>query len=165
MRAIYCNRLLALQIICIALVLSAVIALFRPVCVSAAPVQVGTSTSANATLGHSARKSFYDSLNSMHWAFWYNGSSISYARSATGGTWTDVGTLSYNTSNFTVTFKEVSGASYVVFSAFSNDYDIVVRRGVLSNTAIAFDSEVVVFDGTRSDDRYTQPHSFLQKNE
>lgn len=80
MRQILCN--LSRAILC----LFTSLVMLPPAVAFAEPTQIGTSTSSQATYGASARKSFYDTLNRTHWAFWYNGVTISYAKSADGET-------------------------------------------------------------------------------
>jgi hypothetical protein len=89
--------------------------------------------------------------------FWYTGSQIDYASSSDGATWTTRGNLAYNTANFSVAFKVISGASYVFLVSEANTYDVVIRRGSISGTTITFDSEVTVLDGGSVTDRYLTP--------
>ncbi len=125
---------------------------------------VGASTSTSSTTA-GARKTFYDSGSSNHWAFWYTGSQVEYASSSDASTWTTRGNLSYNTANFSVAFKVISGTSYVFLVTEANTYDIVIRRGTISGTTITFDSEVTVLDGTSASDTYTMPHVALDSND
>ncbi|MDD2942505.1 MAG: carboxypeptidase-like regulatory domain-containing protein [bacterium] len=124
-----------------------------------APATVDTSTSAAATSGTENRKTFYDEINRTHWAAYYNGSAVefSYTDDLESSTWTSAGTLSYNTSEFTLTYKTISGVPYVLVAATANTYDIVLRRGVISATSIAFDAEVTVFDGSDAGSYYYAP--------
>ena len=117
---------------------------------------VGASTSTSSTTA-GARKTFYDSGSSNHWAFWYTGSQIDYASSSDATTWTTRGNLTYNTANFSVAFKVISGTSYVFLVSEANTYDVVIRRGTISGTTITFDSEVTVLDGTSASDKYILP--------
>lgn len=105
----------------------------------------------------SQRKIFYDSVNSKHWAFYHNGSAIGYSYSSDSLTWTTASTLPYATDDFALTFKSIGGTPYVFLAIKSGTYDIVLRRGVLSSTSIAFDNEQMVFDGTSSSDFYAGP--------
>lgn len=133
----------------------------------AAPAIVDTSTSAAATSGTENRKTFYDDINRTHWAAYYNGSAIefSYTDDHESGTWTSAGTLSYNTSEFSLTYKSISGVPYVVIAAPANTYDIVLRRGVVGTTSIVFDAEVTALDGTADDDAYSAPSIALDGND
>ncbi|MFN9941102.1 MAG: hypothetical protein ACK56I_16655, partial [bacterium] len=96
--------------------------------------------------------------------FWYTGSQIDYASSADRSTWTTRGNLAYNTPNFSVAQKTISGTSYVFLVTEANTYDVVIRRGTISGTSITFDSEVTVLDGTSASDRYILPHVALDTN-
>ena len=125
---------------------------------------VGASTSTSSTTP-AARKTFYDSGSSNHWVFWYTGSQIDYASSSDATTWTTRGNLAYNTPNFSVVFKVISGTSYVFLVSEANTYDIVIRRGTISGTTITFDSEVTVLDGTSASDKYMMPAVALDSND
>ncbi|MDD2942802.1 MAG: hypothetical protein PHC51_07540 [bacterium] len=131
----------------------------------AAPATVNTATAATATSGNS-RKTFYDEINRMHWAAYYNGSAIefSYTDNLDGGTWTSAGTLAYDSAEFALTYKTISGVPYVIVAATANTYDIVLRRGVVGATSIAFDAEVTALDGTAADDAYSAPSIALDGN-
>ena len=125
---------------------------------------VGASTSTSSTTP-SARKTFYESGSGNHWVFWYTGSQIDYASSPDGQTWTTRGNLAYNTPNFSVAFKVISGISYVFLVSEANTYDVVIRRGTISGTTITFDSAVTVLDGTSASDKYILPHVALDSND
>jgi hypothetical protein len=125
---------------------------------------VGASTSTSSTTP-AARKTFYDSGSSNHWVFWYTGSQIDYASSSDATTWTTRGNLAYNTPNFSVAFKVISGTSYVFLVSEANTYDIVIRRGTISGTTITFDSAVTVLDGSSASDKYILPHVALDSND
>lgn len=124
---------------------------------------VGASTSTSSTTS-GARKSFFDTTSNLHWAFWYTGSAIEYASSPDAATWTSQGTLPYNTANFSVAFKAISGTSYVFLVSEANTYDVVMRRGSISGTSITFDGEVTVLDGTSASDKYITPTVALDAN-
>ena len=125
---------------------------------------VGSSTSTSSTTP-AARKTFFDSGSNNHWVFWYTGSQIDYASSSDATTWTTRGNLAYNTANFSVAFKVISGTSYVFLVSEANTYDVVIRRGTISGTAITFDSAVTVLDGTSASDKYIMPHVALDTND
>ncbi|MEN9846369.1 MAG: hypothetical protein RIS36_1516, partial [Pseudomonadota bacterium] len=125
---------------------------------------VGASTSTNSTTA-AARKTFYDSGGSNHWAFWYTGSQIDYASSSDATTWTTRGNLSYNTTNFSVAFKVISGTSYVFLVTEADTYDVVIRRGTIAGTTITFDSAVTVLDGSSASDKYVLPSVALDSND
>ena len=48
----------------------------------AAPATIDTSSSAQATANSAQRKTFFDSTNNRHWAFYYNGTAIEYSYSS-----------------------------------------------------------------------------------
>lgn len=140
-----------------------------PAPVQAAAVLVGNSSSSYATSGSSFRQSqrrtFYDTVNLQNWAFYYNGGGISAYHSTDGSTWiTTISGLSYNTSNFSVAYKEISGTGYVFVAAECNSYDICLKRGTLSSDSIAWGSEVTIFDGTSSTDIYNRPSVTLDNS-
>jgi hypothetical protein len=107
---------------------------------------VGASTSTSSTTSGS-RKSLYDTVGGNHWVFWYTGSHIEYASSSDSATWTTRGNLSYNTANFSVAYKVISGTPYVFLVTEANTYDVVIRRGTISGTTITFDAEVTALLG------------------
>lgn len=116
-----------------------------------------TSTSLAATGRSSDRKVIYDTNLSKYWAFYYTGSAIGYSYSTDGNAWTVASTLAYNTSNFTVDFREVSGQGYVFLVVEGDDYDVHLRRGSLGSTSITFDSAITVFNGSSTTDSYRLP--------
>lgn len=126
--------------------------------VSPGPSTVDTSTSVTATAYTSSRKVIYDTVNSRHWAFYYNGTAIEYSYSSDGGsTWTSGGTLAYATANFDVTYKALSGTGYVFLVSEANSYDVVLRRGTCGASAITFDSEITYFDGNATSKMFVKP--------
>ena len=125
---------------------------------------IATSTSANATLNSSMRKTFYDTINSKYWAFYYTGSAIQYAYSADGSSWTTVSTLAYNTPYFSLTYKEISSSPYVLLVSEANSYDVVLRRGAVGASSITFADAVTVYDGSSATDKYIHPCVSLDAN-
>ncbi|MFA6492891.1 MAG: peptidoglycan-binding protein [Patescibacteria group bacterium] len=103
----------------------------------AAPVTIGTSTSASATTGAEYRKSFYDSTNSTYWSFYYNGSAIAYKYSTDGVTWNGTGTIAENTSDFSIWANGTT-----VYLATSNGIVLNVRQGTAAATSITWGSPV-----------------------
>jgi len=137
--------------------------LFPAFCIGA-PAAIDTSTSASATAPSEQRRAFFDTVHNTHWVFYYNGSAIEYAYSADATTWTSAGTLPYSTSTFSIAAKEISGQFYVVLGTEANTYDIVLRRGLVGATSIAFDSEITALNGTAVDDAYTSPSVAIDGN-
>ena len=125
---------------------------------------IDTSTSANATLKLTGRKTFFDEVNNKHWAFYYNGTAIEYAYSADGTTWSTVSTLAYDTPNFSLTYKNISGQGYVFVVNEGDSYDILISRGSVGSNSINFDSAVTAMDGTSSSDQYRMPAVSLDGN-
>ena len=80
-------------------------------------------------------------------------------------TWTTRGNLAYDTANFSVAFKLISGTAYIFLVSEANTYDVVMRRGSISGTSITFDSAVTVLDGTSTSDKYILPHVALDSND
>ncbi len=146
------------------LCLLSVYTLITPLVAHAQVSVVGSSSSTNSTTP-GARKNFFDSGSNLHWAFFYNGTAVEYASSPDAATWTSRGTLSYNTANFSVAFKIISGTSYVFLVSEANTYDVIMRRGTISGASITFDSEVTVLDGTSASDKYILPHVALDSND
>jgi hypothetical protein len=72
--------------------------------------------------------------------------------------------LAYNTPNFSLAHKVISGTSYLFFVTEANTYDVVLRRGTISGTSVSFDSEVTVLDGTSANDAYLRPHVVCDTN-
>ncbi len=148
---------------------SALLSLIALVCVPLSSLRaqttpLGASTSLDA-MTSSAHRIFVDTITNVTWAFWYNGSAIEFASSADQTTWVSRGSLPYNTPNFSVTYKTLSGTSYVFLTSEANSYDVILRRGTLSATAISFESEITILDGTSASDRYTLPVVQLDSNE
>lgn len=138
--------------------------LAAPHAASAAPATIDTSSSVQATANSSQRKTFFDTENEIHWAFYYNGTAIEYSYSADGVAWISAGTLPYNTVSFSAVFKVIAATSYVFVVAEANTHDIVLRRGELDETSITFDAELTVFDGSSASNRFTKPTLAISEN-
>ena len=117
--------------------------------------EIATSDSALATVPSAQRKTFYDTVNNVNWAFYYKNSAIEYSYSADGTTWAVGGTLNYDTSDFSLTYKVISSTPYVFVVHHGDTYDTLLSRGTLSASSISFDSAVSVFDGDADLDQYT----------
>ncbi len=124
---------------------------------------VGLSSSLDATTA-SAQKSFVDTATNITWSFWYNGTAIEFSSSSDQVTWTSRGTLPYNTPNFSIAYKVISGISYLFLIGEANTHDVVLLRGSIAGTSISFEGEVTVFDGSSASDRYTLPAIQLDSN-
>ena len=134
--------------------------------VFALPVTVNTSTSGEATANVSQRRVVIDTVNNnRHWAFYRDGAVVRYSVSANGTAWSTVGELPYNTSEFAVSYSAIGGVPYVFFVSEANDHDIVLRRGILSESTITFESELTVFDGSSESDRYVSPSVAVDGND
>ncbi|MFH0986331.1 MAG: filamentous hemagglutinin N-terminal domain-containing protein, partial [Candidatus Omnitrophota bacterium] len=121
---------------------------------------IDTSTSSGATLNSTQRKSFFDTVNNRYWVFYYAGSGvgIEYAYSIDGSSWTTVAsTLSYDSTNFALTYRSLSGSGYVFLVSENNSYDVSLSRGLLSSNNITFDAPVTVFDGSAATDKFVSP--------
>ena len=125
---------------------------------------INTSTSENATTGQTQQKTFYDSSNGAHWSFYYNGTEIEYSYSSDLVNWTTSNTLAYNTSSFSLFYKDISETPYLFLVTECNTYDVCLRRGTLSATSISFESEIIVFDGIDTELNYTKPIVSLSAN-
>src|SRR5690606_13035139 len=125
----------------------------------AAPTIIDNATVATATSNTSQRKTFYDTLNDRHWAFYFNGVEVEYSYSADGQTWQSAGSLSdYTSPNFSIVFRVIAGTSYVVIAAEVDNHDVEILRGALSNNNIAFDPDThTVYDGNNANDEFTMP--------
>lgn len=125
---------------------------------------VDTSTSVDATSGQNQSKAFFDNVNNLYWSFYYNGTAIEYGYSADEKNWTTVSTLLYNTSSFSLFFKDIESTPYIFLVTECNSYDICIRRGEIGPTSIAFDSEQTVYDGVSEDEYYSDPVISLSSN-
>ncbi|MDD2942348.1 MAG: carboxypeptidase-like regulatory domain-containing protein [bacterium] len=137
----------------------ALIMLALPALLCAAPAVVGGTTSPTSLTSTASRRTFYDEVNHRHWLAYYNGSAIEFRStdSLESGNWQTAGTLNYNSSEFALVYKEVGGVSYVVVAVAANSHDIVLRRGIVSDSSIAFAAEVTALNGTADDDSYAAP--------
>lgn len=129
-----------------------------------APATVDSATSVLATANSSQRKTFFDAENNRHWAFYYNGTAIEYSYSVDTINWVSVGTLPYNTANFSVAYKTISSVSYVFVVAQANNYDVVLRRGTLATSSISFAAAQTVYDGSSASDSYSKPTVAISEN-
>ncbi|MBL7663451.1 choice-of-anchor D domain-containing protein [bacterium] len=130
----------------------------------AQPYLIDTSSSDNATSNTSQRKTFFDAVNNTHWAFYYSGSQIEYAYSTDGELWTLLGSLPYNTPNFSLTYKNIAGTAYAFFAVEANTHDIVIRRGALTATTITFGSEITALNGTSQTNSFSKPNLILDQS-
>lgn len=132
-----------------------------------ATVSAGIANVSNKTaLGNgSQRKSFYDAINSKHWAFYFNGTAIEYAYSSNATTWTVAGTTPYATADFSVSYRAIGGTAYVFLAVQANTYDIVLRRGALGASSITFAAEQTALDGASATDLYVKPAVTLDGND
>ena len=108
---------------------------------------IDTSTSSSATLNSSQRKSFYDTVNDYYWVFYYTGSDIEYAYSTDGSVWTTDGALGVDSTDFSLTYKDISGTGYT-FIAFATDSDIYAIKGILGAASLTVDSQGIALDGS-----------------
>ncbi len=129
-------------------------------------VSLASLSNTNALSRSPSRKTFYDTVNQQHWAFYYDGSEIAYARSADGITWISVGTLAQNTSEFHVGFRELSGTGYVYIAYETSAANIEFRRGTLSSSGVTFGAVVHPFNkGVNASYRYQRPYfTFTDSN-
>jgi hypothetical protein len=119
---------------------------------------VGQSTSGLATQGNAQRKVVFDSVAGLYWAFYYNGTTIFYYTSPDAQTWTNAGTLSNASIDFSVTYKAISGTGYIFIALHENgSHDITVLRGTLSGPTIVFDTPIIALDGSSLEDTYSSP--------
>ena len=107
------------------------------------------------------RKTFYDDQNSRYWRFSTDGTDIDAEYSSDGTSWNAGTTLPYNTNDFSVEYKSIGGTEYV-WTAVANNYDIVVRQGVLGASSVTWDSDVAtIFNGSNGADSYQNPYLSL----
>ena len=125
---------------------------------------VATSTSASATSTSTQRKSFYNTANSVYWAFYYTGSAINYAYSPDGSHWSTPVSFANTTNDFSLHYKNISGTGYVFIAYFCNSYNICLKRGQLSSSSISWSSEYTVFTGSSSTDNFLKPVVSLDSN-
>ena len=132
----------------------------------ATPSSIGTSSSPNSlNSSNTQNKSFQDPVTKWSWQFYYDGTQIVGKTSADSQTWRDAVILPYNTADFSLFQKTISGTSYVFLVTLSNNYDIVLRRGTLGLNSISFDSEQLVLDGSSETDRYFKPTIVLDSSD
>ena len=118
-----------------------------PAYVSAAPVNVATSMSQQATSMSYQRKLFRDS-SGYFWVFYYDGGNTLYERSndTTGTSWTRTPVL----------FATGQVQPYVwldsdtVYVAYTSNRDTFVRRGVITAGAVTWSPSYVAMDGNAS---------------
>ncbi len=101
---------------------------------------VGSSSNQFATKSSNQRKVFYDDVNSVYWAFWYNGVNLEYANSPDGGTWTSRGTIS-GTSDTSVWY--VPGTTTVYKYAFPSSI-AEITKGTIGPTSISWASGAAI---------------------
>ncbi|MBP9702465.1 peptidoglycan DD-metalloendopeptidase family protein [Candidatus Woesebacteria bacterium] len=100
------------------------------------------------------RKTFFDDQNSRYWRFSTDGTDIDAEYSSDGTSWSASTTLPYNTNDFSVEYKSISGTEYV-YLAIANNYDIIVRQGTLGASSVTWDSDVAtILNGTSGSDSY-----------
>lgn len=125
------------------------------------------SSSSSATAASFQRKTFYDSTNDRDWALYHDGDNIVFEYSANDGvTWSQVGSLPYDTSDFSIWYQEVSSVAYVVL-AVTDGTSIVLRRGTLGASSITWDTaspEVIAFVGSGGTDAYSHPYLSLDSS-
>lgn len=138
---------------------------YAPLATGTSSTTVASVSSASAIGGGGQRKSFYDTVNGKHWAFYNTGTAIEYSYSSDNSTWTAAGTLAYASADFSVTYKSIGGVPYVFLVAAANNYDVILRRGALASSAITFASEQTVFDGSSTSDQYQKPSVTLDAND
>jgi len=103
------------------------------------------------------RKTFYDDQNSRYWRFSTDGTDIDAEYSSDGSSWNASSTLPYNTNDFSVEYKSISGTEYVVVAVASSN-DIIIRRGTLTASSVTWDgTSSVALDGSSGNDSYSYP--------
>ncbi len=103
----------------------------------------GATTNASGTGYGFQRKSFYDTQNLRYFEFFHDGDELETRYSTDGTNWTsDDDHLDYDTNDFSVWYKTISSTSYV-WLAVTSGTDIVVRRGTLSTTGVAWEASVI----------------------
>jgi len=124
----------------------------------------------SAATAHSfQRKTFKDTVNSRYWRFYHDasGGTIDIEYSADGSAWTPITALSYDTNDFSVWWKSISGTEYVWIAINDTaNYDIVVRAGTLSTTNISWDDDTdIALSGTSSSAVYVYPYITLDSSD
>jgi len=106
------------------------------------------------------RKTFWDSANERYWLFYHDGTHIEVRYSSDASTWNvDDDILDYNTNDFSVWWKQISGVEYVWLAVTSGN-DIVVRQGSLGINDVSWDLDVsTALDGDT--DSYSYPYISL----
>jgi len=88
------------------------------------------------------REVFWDSINSLWWAFYYNGSLIEYSNSSNGSSWTSRGTTGVSTNDFSV--WPVNGSTTLYLAYRDTSVGIKAQQGTLSPTSISWGSATTV---------------------
>jgi hypothetical protein len=108
---------------------------------------VATSTSSTATQNSNQRKTFYDSVNSLYWVFYNNGSAIAYSYSSNGTSWSSGGTTGVATSDFSLWYVAGTSTVYLVYP----NSGLQVEKGTLSSSSISWTSNTP--DSTSADEQ------------
>ncbi|MCK4820387.1 hypothetical protein KA005_31775, partial [bacterium] len=109
------------------------------------------------------RKTFWDSANERYWLFYYDGTHIEVRYSSDASTWNvDDDILAYDTNDFSLWWDQIGTTEYVWLAVPSSN-DIVVRRGELSTTGVAWHATAsVALDGTGVSDTYS--YTYISKD-
>lgn len=119
----------------------------------AQPGLIGSTTSGSSLGESTQQKSFVDEATGWVYQFYNDGTQIVVKSSQDTTSWQNAALLPYNTSDFSITYKE----NRVLMAISHNSNDIVIRRGFASNGSISFESEITIFDGTGAYDRFFHP--------
>jgi hypothetical protein len=108
---------------------------------------INTSTNASSTaFGGNQRKIFWDSVDNLFWAFYYNGSAIQYSNSSNTSAWSTIGTTGSSTSDFSV--WNLAGSTTVYLAYAGNGAN--VQQGTLASSSITWGATTLA-DASTSD--------------
>jgi hypothetical protein len=122
----------------------------------------GASSGSIPTGNSFQRKTFYDEQNETYWLFYHDGGQIviKYSRDD-GGTWDAIDGLAFDTNDFSVWWKFISGSDEYVLLAVNDSNDIKVRVGTMTATSISWDATTdTVFTGST----YSYPYITLDSS-
>ena len=105
------------------------------------------------------RNLFYDTTNSVHWAFIGDGSSSIYSYYSTddGATWTKSGSAISSSITWGSSLWWDQTTNKVYFAYYTGSWDIALKVGTVGANSISWGSAKTVFDGSGASNYYVYP--------